>query len=427
MKFSHSITNLILGAVGLLACQQNQSEPFPGPTVPAQGTPTEVGKPVGAPVQKIIGPAGGSISTPDQIFTLVIPPGAIATDTTIIMQAVENKAWSGTGPGYVLSPKNLELTKPAILTWNYQESDIAGSTPEALGIAFQQQDHSWLGRNDISVDKSKKRVSTHISQLTSVAFYESYYLVPAQRSLVPGEHVDLKVFFHAGHEDESELAPLTMPELLGKEQVRNWKVNGHDTSGPTDPKYGILAATGNGASATYVAPGLIPNPNQIAVSVDVILKSKAQLILLANLEIEAANAFQFAGAGIDSAQIGAISVAGDEYFQISLSERNLNDQKQAVISLSMLPFPGVGAYKVTDNGTIHVSGMDRERKSWSDSYQPRSGKKVIGPVTVSILEYDRINKRVKGKISGTLHYYDDRTDQHKSTQLTARFNAASPY
>ncbi|WP_031526408.1 hypothetical protein [Dyadobacter crusticola] len=426
MKIFNTFLSLGL-MLSLLACQQNQSDPQPDTSVPTEGTPTEAGKPRGAPVQKKIGPAGGSISTPDQALTLIIPAGALPRDTTITIQPVENKAWGGTGSGYELSPKNLELAKPADLIWNYSDADIAGSAPEALGIAFQQADQRWLGRQNITLDKAQRKAKTPISKLLPAAFYEAYYMLPASRSLVPSEHVELKVFFHAGHEDDSELAPLTMPTLLGKEQVRNWKLNGNEPGTQTDPQAGGLSINGNGASATYMAPNRIPNPNQVAVSVEVILKSKARLFLVSNMVIEAANAFQFTGARVDSAEIGTISVVDKEFFQISLSERNLSDHQQAIMTLNMLPFPGVGAYAVTDNGTIHISAMDARRKSWSDSYYPRNGKKVVGPLTVTILEYDRAQKRVKGKISGTLHYYDDKTEKHETTQFSARFNAASPY
>ena len=427
MRLITFFTTLYLTTCALTACQQNQSEPEPDPVIPTQGTPTGVGKPIGASVSSKIGPAGGSIATDDKMLTLTIPAGALTRDTTITLQPVENKAWGGAGPGYVLGPENLEFEKPATLTWNYTDQDLVGSAPEALGIAFQQADRSWQGRRNVVVDKAQKKASTPIDKLLSVAFYEAYYMTPSEGSLVPAEHVDLKIFFHPGREDESGLTPLSMPALLRKEDVRNWKLNGKDATGNPDPQLGTLGATGNGASATYVAPSRVPNPNQAAVSVEVVLKSKAKLILISNFVIEAANGFQFAGAKVDSAEVGAISVVEKEFFQISLSERNLNDQRQAVVTLSMLPFPGVGSYEVTDDHTISITAMDRDRKSWSDSYYPRTGKKVIGPLSVFILAYDKQNKRVAGKISGTLHYYDEKTDQHKSTQITARFNAASPY
>jgi hypothetical protein len=413
--------------VGLLSCQRNESDQLSTPVIPAQGTPTEPGNPVGAPIQKTIGPVGGSIATPDNMLTLIIPAGALTRDTIITMQPVENKAWGGTGLGYELGPKNLELKKPAELVWHYSDENIAGSVPEALGVAFQQDDRTWQGRQNISLNSVKKTASTPINKLLPTAFYESYYMVPAMRSVLPGEHLDLKVFFHPGHEDDSELAPLTLPKLLEREQVKNWKLNGNDPAGQTNPLHGTLNIIGNGASATYISPNRLPDPNEVAISVEVVLKSKSKLFLISNIVIEAGNAFQFVGAKVDSAEVGTIAVAGDEFFQIGLSERNLNNQNQAIFSLSMLPFPGVGAYNVTDNGTIRISAMDARRKSWSDSYFPRSGKKVIGPLSVSILEYDRKKKRVKGKVSGTLHYYDEKTDKHESTQVTARFSAASPY
>lgn len=80
MKIHSIITHLLLAA-SLIACQDNPSEPIPSPSVPTQGTPTETGQPTGPKISKIIGPGGGNISTPDNVFKMVIPAGALPGDT----------------------------------------------------------------------------------------------------------------------------------------------------------------------------------------------------------------------------------------------------------------------------------------------------------------------------------------------------------
>ncbi|QRR01372.1 hypothetical protein [Dyadobacter sandarakinus] len=433
IKFTQMILSMVACAV-LTACQPGESGlvPEPEPQHPTQGTPTEVGKPLGNPIQKTIGPAGGSITASDSSVTLMIPAGALKADTPISIQPIENKAWGGAGMGYELTPKNLELSKPAELVWNYKDADVTGSAPEALGIAFQQADHSWKGHGSITVDKIRKTVKAKVVEFVPVAFYESYFMDPVKSSVVPAEQLSLTIYFQEGHEDDIEdkivLSPLTEPKRLKKEEVRNWRVNGLDLSNTVDPLLGGLSVSGNGAAAYYLAPNKIPAANEIAISVEVILKNtKAKLILISQVTIEGANHFSFSGAKVDSAEVGTIAVADGEFFQISLAERKITGDAQAMMVLSMLPFNGLGLYNVTDNGKVTIHAQASNRKSWSDSYYPRVGKKVIGPLSVTITEYNKAKKLVAGRIDGTMHYYDKETNKHETTQVSAKFKAASPY
>ena len=416
------------------ACQPGDSGlgADPEPQLPTKGTPTEVGKPLGAPIQKMIGPSGGFINTPDSAMTLVIPAGALKADTPISIQPTENKAWGGAGLGYELMPKDLKLEKPAELVWNYKDADIVGSAPEALGIAFQQPDHSWKGRGGITVDKIQKKAKAKVIELMPVAFYESFFIDPVKSSVVPAEQLSLTIFYQQGHKYETEdkivLNPLTEPTKLKKDEVKNWRVNGIDLTNTFDPLLGALTIAGNGAAATYLAPNKIPNANEVAISAEVILKNtKAKLILISHVTIEGANHFSFSGAKVDSAEVGTMAVVDGEFFQISLSERRLTGDAQAMMVVSMMPFGGPGLYNVSNDGKVHVNAQSSNRKSWSDSYYPRIGKKVIGPLSVTITEYDKAKKLVAGRIDGTMHYYDEKTDKHESTQVSAKFKAASPY
>jgi hypothetical protein len=415
----------------LSACQPSESAlvPEPEPQRPTQGTPTEIGKPLGAPISKIIGPAGGFISTPDSAITLVIPAGALKTDTPISIQPTENTAWGGAGLGYELTPKNLELSKPAELVWNYKDSDLTGSAPEALGIAFQQPDNSWTGRGRIIIDKIQRKAKAKVIELMNLAFYESYFISPLKSTVVPAEPLQLNIYFQEGHlDDEIALNRLTEPTKLKKTEVRNWRVNGIDLTDRFDPLLGTLTISGNGASARYLAPNKIPKANEIAISVEVILKNtKVKLILISSVTIEGANHFSFSGAKVDSAEVGTVAVVDGQFFQITLAERRITGEAQANLALSMLPFNGEGQYKVTNDGTVSISAQTANRKSWSDSYYPRGGKRVIGPLTVSITEYNKTKKLVAGRISGTLHHYDEKTNKHESTEISAKFKAASPY
>lgn len=427
---------LLLGAWLLTACRPTAPDvqPDPGPTAPSQGIPTEIGKPVGSPIQKTIGPAGGSISTADGALTLIIPAGALKEDTPIAVQPVENTAPGGTGLGYELSPKNLELAKPAELVWNYGEKDVQGSAPEALGLAVQQPDRTWLGRRNMTLNKAGRKASARVSKLQPAAFYEQYFMEPTEATVAPGETQKLNVYFQLGgpavrDKDGSIddlLTPLTHPELLKATDVKNWRVNGQNLDDRVDPQLGGLGVDPVNATATYLAPTRIPKQNQMAVSVEVLLKgTTSKLMLLSNLTVEGANGFQINGVNVDTAEVMSIVVAYGQLLQLGLAEKvSTGGKNQALVSLTIgSNFSGTGAYSVDDKGQVLITGQDRNRKSWSSYYHTRTGKKVVGPLTVRITEYDAQKKRVAGRFSGTLHHYDQQTDKHETASVSARFRA----
>ena len=412
----------------LLACNATDNpSPDAEPEIPTQGTPTATGKPAGQSVTKIIGPEGGTITTPDNLLTIKIPAGALRKETTVSIQPVENKAWSGVGLGYEITPKDLVLAKPAELTWHYSDSDVAGSAPEALGIAFQQDDNSWQGRSNVTVDRQSRQISTPVTKLRTAAFFEQYYLEPKVKSVAPAERQKLDVYFHPGYSETEILVPLVR-SVLKSTEVKNWRINGIDLKGEIDQLLGGLAPIKDGASATYIAPSHVPKNNSVAVSVEVNLKgTKSKLILISNLTIAGENNFKINGSRVDSADVVVMAVADGKLFQIALGEPQGEQSKQAMVNLNIMPFSGTGTYQVEPNDIVTIHAYDSNAKRFSESYSPRGGKKVYGPVTVYITEYDALKKVVKGGFSGTLHNYDEKTDKHESATVSANFRAASPY
>src|SRR5216684_9417787 len=57
--------------------------------------PTEVGTPVGDKVTKDIGPAGGTLVSPDGRLTLTVPPNALTETLPFAIQPITNKAEGG--------------------------------------------------------------------------------------------------------------------------------------------------------------------------------------------------------------------------------------------------------------------------------------------------------------------------------------------
>ncbi|MEO8055505.1 MAG: hypothetical protein ABI768_10135 [Acidobacteriota bacterium] len=125
--------------------QPNVQDLFPGTTVPDDATllvkvtsgsvdvfdssiDNASGDPVVTPIMPVpadipssatIGPLGGSIRSSDGIFTLKVPAGALATPTPISIAITTNDAPGALGPGYEVSPGDLEFAQPALLCLRY--------------------------------------------------------------------------------------------------------------------------------------------------------------------------------------------------------------------------------------------------------------------------------------------------------------------
>src|SRR5687768_430852 len=96
---------IVLGVATVLATGCSSDEPAGPPGTNGNGgTPTAVGIAMGAPSELTIGAAGGRLASSDGKLTLVIPPGALASDTRITIQPISNNAPLGLGTAYRFTP-----------------------------------------------------------------------------------------------------------------------------------------------------------------------------------------------------------------------------------------------------------------------------------------------------------------------------------
>ncbi len=119
--------------------EPGQGTEKPGTGAPIVGEPTPIGTPTGDKVSQSIGPEGGVVRTADGNVSLTVPAGALSQTTTISLQPIENKAFLGLGAAYEFSPDGLKFAKPAQLVVKYAAGSLDGTSPEAIGIAFQDE------------------------------------------------------------------------------------------------------------------------------------------------------------------------------------------------------------------------------------------------------------------------------------------------
>ncbi|MEZ0610114.1 hypothetical protein ACAW74_16475 [Fibrella sp. WM1] len=445
-------TGYALGLLGLaLACKPGP-DPIAPPQPPKPGVPTAVGKPIGAVISKTIGPAGGTLSSADGTMTLRFPAGALTKETLITAQPVENTAFGGAGVGYEFGPHGTQFAKPVTLSWTYKDSDLHGSSPEALGIAVQDDNHIWRGHTSLFVEADQRRVVAPIYHFSRYSFYENFWMEPMQQTLAPNETVTLKVFYQENHglyeskgsevvqeptpckpTSETEvtqclgadlLTPLTSPvELLKADQVKNWRVNGQDVTGTIESPIGFLSYH-QGQSVIYKAPVRAPEANPVAVSVEIITPGKGKLMLVSNLTIESPNELYINGAkqpnayaNANVAELGAFIFVGPEPY------KNGN-QKQTGVAISFSGIGGTGTFTLSKEieGRFSMTAIGPDGLNYSGSYAPRpNGGIVYGPGSVTITEFNSAKELIAGSFTATLHYQDLENKRYKSMQVKGRF------
>jgi len=258
--------------------------PPPPPPLPQEPTATEVGAAIGPVVSATIGATGGRLVSADGRFTLIVPAGALATNTRIGMQPITNGAHGGAGAGYRLTPDGQTFALPVQLRFNYNAADLRGTTPAALRVAYQDAQRYWRPLDNQVLDATVQTVTVESVHFTDFALYHEYSLKAERTDMLVNETNDLKMHQCTIREFgiikaiyDCKPAPETITARL-----RNWSVNGdEDGDGPI----GTVTATGR-TTARYSSPPNAPpdSANPVAVSAERLLDAGSEL-LVANINV----------------------------------------------------------------------------------------------------------------------------------------------
>ena len=286
---------------------------------------TEKGMPIGAMSDIVlIGKSGGTVVSPDGMLTVIIPEGALLSETQIAIQPIINNAPLGAGNGYRLLPDGTQFDKPVQLIFKYNDTILDGTCKEMLCIETQDADGSWTASRAGVLDTIAKTLTEntlHFSDWGTGAFvkfgldgYAGRHISAVRKKqsialwvlgLTTEQQPDQKT---KKTNDDDDLAPLTpikrvVIKKLGKAvilkkkdpldvvddntqpySVKRWTLNG--VTAPTAGKNGKL--TGHGWFAGYTAPDNLPPRNPVAVSVELQAKApvKGQFMLTSNIMVE---------------------------------------------------------------------------------------------------------------------------------------------
>lgn len=220
---------------------------------------TSVGTPIGDKVSKEIGPAGGSLKSADGRLTLTVPNGAVKQNTSFSIQPITNTVDTGIGAGYQLEPGDAAFSAPVELSVKYDDSDIEGTVPELLSMAYQDSKGAWHVQTNAKVDPEGHTV-------TIATTHFSHWLLMSFIKIIP---VRAKVFVR--EQQFVAIASVCPDSTLGRWLSRNdwcgdrvrlrnpeWKLDGPGSLTPADGTSG----------AYYYAPDRKPSPNTAKVSVE---------------------------------------------------------------------------------------------------------------------------------------------------------------
>ena len=255
-----NILTSILFIITVAACKKSDRSfiELPPPT------PTAVGVPDGPAVTKSIGAAGGTIVSADGMLELVIPAGALTTNTDITLQPVVNYVPNGVGKAYRCLPDGLQFSKNISMRFKYQDSSLAQTKKEFMRIAYQQPDRIWKDVETVVNDVSSKTITISTDHFTDYTIFNLFSLRPVLVYMRIGTQQQFIIEIARGLDLSTQInEQLRLLTDLNGRPVE-WKVNGQaggNTSSGT--------VSGNRFSANYTAPAVAPPTSPISVSAEI--------------------------------------------------------------------------------------------------------------------------------------------------------------
>src|SRR5450432_794725 len=145
---------------------------------------TAIGTPIGSPVTKTIGAAGGTIISGDGRAELIIPAGALSSDLAISIQPITNECPNGAGVAYDFLPNGTKFLIPATLTIHYTDDDEDGTIPYLFSLATQDSLNQWNVDVDKDVDTVNKTVIFDIPHFSPKALGKLISVAPPKQIII---------------------------------------------------------------------------------------------------------------------------------------------------------------------------------------------------------------------------------------------------
>ncbi len=230
---------------------------------------TAVGVPNGTPVSASIGAAGGMLTSADGKLTLTVPANAVASAVIFTIQPITSEAPGAVGGAYRLLPDGQTFAVPVKLAFAYDDQDLHGANPDALGVAFQDTKRFWRSMTTVQLDQVNRKLTVSTLHFTDwTSHLRGLQLQPGRATVAVGKSlVLLLVNCKTGEPDGNNVVSsllICVPPFFTA-AASGWAVNGAPGG---VAGLGLVAQTSR-ISATYTAPATKPTPNRVAVSAQV--------------------------------------------------------------------------------------------------------------------------------------------------------------
>jgi hypothetical protein len=265
-----------------------------GPIVPkpgqgSTGVVRPIGEPFGTPVEEMIGPQGGSLTSADGNLTVDIPSGALTSPVNVsiemITRTLVDVPENASRTAYRLTPHGQQFSKPVKLTFRFADEEFESRTPALSGIAYQDDKGKWKGMGKVQVNEQAKTVSVETNHFSDWTTYETIFLTPkADFSVQVNSSATIRVM------SVMPLGLLPTDEYMDKEEyfleepeTINLPVDWRIVNGPGN---GTITGVPTVSSAIFKAPATVPISNNPAmVEAKLNLKRHGTMFLFRHITI----------------------------------------------------------------------------------------------------------------------------------------------
>lgn len=252
MKINLKAIALLFTTLVIISCKKRENpveDPGNKPDPVAHGTLI-----AGTAVQKTIGAAGGTISVPNSTISVVIPAGAVDSETSFSIQEVTNTLGvNGLGKSYRLLPENVQFKQDVEIAFKYTDAMLDGKFEDLLFMAYQDAKGYWRVPRNTVLDKANKTLKVKTRHFSDWSGYCSATLIAKKNRLAANEETILEgSYYFLSNDPENPNDDLLAPdEKADNEHIEEWKV----VAGS-----GTLTPKANG-TAIFKAPATITEPS----------------------------------------------------------------------------------------------------------------------------------------------------------------------
>lgn len=387
---------LHLFGIGLISsCKRDPVEPENDTEIEITPLVRPVGAAKGEISSKVIGAAGGVLTSADGQLKIDVPAGALTEDMEISIQPIVQTNIAGIGLSYRLMPHNVIFKKAVTLTFDWNKIATEIGLPQTLGFAYQQEDGVWKYVGASTMDMTQKTVSYETAHFSDWSLMNRLSLEPYEATVEPGNSQSVRALIYTQTTWDDLLTPLTgqaqgsepgypvgMPASLPSKFIDSWELIGPGKIVKADI-----------STVTYQAPASVNGSATATVKLKLKAPRAGTYLLLSNLHISGNGWIELSIAGSSAVRFPASSAAksGNKYL---LS--NPENEGGGYFLLSWNGGVGEYTYDIA-NGGNHFHFQTAET-----TYMSRYLDKIIKNIVPSGGQIS-ITKIDKGWVEGSFH------------------------